>query len=226
MEKNDDEKKENNHNVDDDTEFGTFSPMNMHNALQFSWSRLFIDIRTEKEYLKSHIYQFINIPITINDEKEIKLKLNNILKSSFSPNTKKNIDLYFYSNKQLKQSKKDIAFYKQIIKVLTNDMDSYNFNQPKILSIDYETFEDGPYKYLCQTNQKYMAKYPSIIYENKLFLGNLMHAKSKKIIKKLNITHILNMTDELNNEFENDKELSQKLTYLQCKITDSPDANI
>ena len=58
-----------------------------------------------------------------------------------------------------------------------------------------------------------IKQYPSIIIENKLLLGDSDDAENKQVMIDYKITHILNITQIVDNEFENDKELNIK--YLR-----------
>ena len=56
---------------------------------------------------------------------------------------------------------------------------------------------------------------PNEIVPNQIWLGNARHAKNKQIIKGMGITHILNMTTEIDNIFEN-----QGVKYLKIPVHD------
>ena len=55
--------------------------------------------------------------------------------------------------------------------------------------------------------------YPSEILEGRLFLGDYIHAQDKTILKNLRITHILNVSHNIPNYFEDDGKLG---ISLQC----------
>ncbi len=96
-----------------------------------------------------------------------------------------------------------------------------------MLSSDFETFS-LKYDYICtESINKYpnMKQYPSIIIENKLYLGDGADGSNKDEIIKFGITHILNLTYNVKNKFENDNEMSY-LNILQCQINDSEDTDI
>lgn len=63
--------------------------------------------------------------------------------------------------------------------------------------------------------------YPSCIIRDKLFLGNSICAKDGDTLKALNITHIVNVTSEVENYFENDG-----IKYLRFEIQDNPQIDI
>lgn len=63
--------------------------------------------------------------------------------------------------------------------------------------------------------------YPNEILEGFLFLGNMWHAQSKKVLRDLGITHIVNASLDVGNVFEN-------IGVLYCIVTikDRPEENI
>tara|TARA_R110002050_G_scaffold123316_2_gene242060 strand:- start:142 stop:1404 length:1263 start_codon:yes stop_codon:yes gene_type:complete len=64
--------------------------------------------------------------------------------------------------------------------------------------------------------------YPSEVVEDFLFLGGLQCAEDREVLRRLNITRILNMTSEHVNPFLDDPDL----TYCHLPIDDSPDKDI
>lgn len=60
-------------------------------------------------------------------------------------------------------------------------------------------------------------EYPDQILNDRLFLGDYNHATRKKVMKDLNVTHIVNCTQHPN-EFEKDKEMNIK--YFQIPLVD------
>eukprot|EP01084_Bolivina_argentea_P234904 395432_1 len=197
--------------------------IDIHNILLFSWQKLFIDIRPENEYKKSHIKQFINIPINSNEQTVTKT-FKKILDEM---NQYKCIHIYCCTNKNIISNKLDIKWYEYIQQILckhfivekdeeNEDPKGYKFATFNTLDMDYETFE-YKYKYLINIDNSKgndrIRQYPNIIIENKLYLGDSDDAYNKKIIINYGITHILNVTFECDNEFEDDKDLNIK--YLQ-----------
>ena len=217
------------------TEFSACSAVDIHNRLLFSWQTLFIDIRIEKEYEKGHIKKSINIPFSLDEEdviEEIKHEL-----TSMSQNSK--IDIYCYSNKQMMKNKTNIEWYKYIQSVINKEFinqfdetsdfykEGYQFGIFNILDIDYQSFANKYPKLLnldMFKSSDTIKQYPSIIIENKLLLGDSDDAENRQTMIDYKITHILNITQLIDNEFENDKELNIK--YLRFQISDSPDTNI
>ena len=231
----------------DQMELTMCSCADIHNRLLFSWQTLAIDIRSEKEYLQSHIKKFINIPLD-SDEQNVLESIDNALeclcKSQSMP-----IDLYFYSNKEMIEKKLDTKWYKYIQKMIAiklkkekekedaedvpqypwnrDNEEKYVFTSINVLDVDYQTFANKYKKLLNFDNSgqsDLVKKYPSIIIENKLLLGDSDNAEDKNVMIEYGITHILNITQLVDNEFENDKELNIK--YLRYELSDSPDENI
>lgn len=66
--------------------------------------------------------------------------------------------------------------------------------------------------------------YPSEIFEDCLYLGNCKHAKDERILQSLGITHILNVSDNVPNHFEDDTHF--KIEYSNIEIEDVEDAPI
>lgn len=88
-----------------------------------------------------------------------------------------------------------IQRFKSLYSFLTG---SYLKQQSKFMvpNVDAPEFKRG------NTGQQYHQFYPNEILEDQLFLGDANHATSKYVIKNLKITHIVNVTDDVNNEFE------------------------
>ncbi len=63
--------------------------------------------------------------------------------------------------------------------------------------------------------------FPSCIIPNELYLGNSRNAADGDTLKSLGITHIVNVTVNVENYFENDG-----IKYLQFKIEDNPKEDI
>lgn len=90
---------------------------------------------------------------------------------------------------------------------------------------------EGKYPFMCKfagsslyLSPKKTNGYPSEILDRRLYLGDQTHAKNKTIIHNLGITHILNVSDCIPNEFEESKTL--KLTYHKINIEDCADVPI
>ncbi|CAI2369738.1 unnamed protein product [Moneuplotes crassus] len=89
-------------------------------------------------------------------------------------------------------------------------------------------FQDK-YPFLCNTDEtqtKTIAdcgRYPSEIFEAFLYLSNCLVAKDADLLKTLGITHILNVTDNVPNYFE---ESNPDLEYFNIDINDVEEAPI
>eukprot|EP00055_Hartaetosiga_balthica_P012055 m.57121 g.57121 ORF g.57121 m.57121 type:complete len:516 (+) comp7821_c0_seq4:35-1582(+) len=65
-----------------------------------------------------------------------------------------------------------------------------------------------------------LTTFPSEIVVGKIYLGNRSHASSFQTISKLRITHILNVTMEEKNNFE------ESVTYLRLAVQDEPSQDL
>ena len=86
-------------------------------------------------------------------------------------------------------------------------------------------------RFLKNKSEAYYTSYPNQIVEDKLFLGDLSHAKNAKVMNDLGITHVVNCTP-MANYFEMDEEHGKeithvdKLNYYQVSLDDNENANI
>ncbi|EGR31616.1 hypothetical protein IMG5_105980 [Ichthyophthirius multifiliis] len=64
--------------------------------------------------------------------------------------------------------------------------------------------------------------YPNDILNGKLYYGNWKHAASQEVIDNIGLTHILNMTSEVENFFQ----LNPQISYLKISIDDEDFTNI
>jgi len=83
----------------------------------------------------------------------------------------------------------------------------------------------GKYPFMCRfagsslyMDPKKSNGYPSEIIDRRLYLGDASHAKNQTIIHNLGITHILNVTHDIPNTFEESKMLN--ITYKRVSIED------
>ena len=91
---------------------------------------------------------------------------------------------------------------------------------PMVLDGGFMAFQHD-FPFLCTAQNIYSAKdrqnllsYPSIVFENKLFLGSGDQAGNKIVMEHLGITHIVNITRERPNSF------SDTITYHSIKVDD------
>ena len=86
------------------------------------------------------------------------------------------------------------------------------------------------YSFLCKnynsisSSIKIVSSYPSEVFEDCLYIGNANAAKNESVIQDLGITHILNISDDIPNYFENDAHFS--LVYENIIIEDIEEAPI
>lgn len=90
---------------------------------------------------------------------------------------------------------------------------------------------EGKYPFMClfegsnlYLDPKKAPNYPSEILDRRLYLGDRFHAHDKTVLHNLGITHILNVTNNVENMFEEDKHM--KITYERINIEDSEDVPI
>lgn len=96
-----------------------------------------------------------------------------------------------------------------------------------ILSGGYEQFHTK-FPFMCSSldirsatdRHKYLTIYPNCVIENQIFIGSGIQAKNWKIIRDLQITHILNCS------IEHECVFQDEIKYLHVKIEDSYQENI
>ncbi len=99
--------------------------------------------------------------------------------------------------------------------------------EPYILEGGYDVFYEK-FPFLCNSRAVYTEKcrqqllkpYPSIIIEDQLYLGRGDQAEDEDIVLNSKITHILNITKEYKNVFEN------RLAYLHLSLEDEPSTDL
>lgn len=67
---------------------------------------------------------------------------------------------------------------------------------------------------------KYLTFYPNCVIENQIYIGSAIQAKNWKIIRELNITHIINAS------FEHECVFKDEIKYLHVEVEDSHDEKI
>lgn len=96
-----------------------------------------------------------------------------------------------------------------------------------ILENSFECFSKQYFPFLCTNNIHWddkIVEYPSMIINNRLFLGNAYHAITRNILNNLGITHVINVTKIVKNEYENDEQMI--IRYLNINISDITSENI
>eukprot|EP01084_Bolivina_argentea_P064867 118250_1 len=213
-------------------DFNEYDPIDLHNALNFWYNKIFIDIRTAKQYSINSIRKFINIPMDMNETLAV-AALGNV----FTDNLKqRSLDIYCCCDNDTINKKLDIIWYKYLHQLLVKQFCKTNENKKgfilnsfNISSFGFETIEKR-YNYLTiNSDPKYrkiaQLQFPNIIIEGKLLLGDHEHAENRDVIVHFGITHIINVTNVVDNQFENDEKLNY-LKYLKCELLDIPEANI
>lgn len=127
-----------------------------------------------------------------------------------------------YSSEDLLATRNSILLYMALKKDKTREVylcrNSFNAIQ-------------GKYPFLCKfdgaslyLNPKKTNGYPSEILDRRLYLGDKSHAQNKTILHNLGITHILNVSDTVPNEFEECKGMN--ITYDRIQIEDNEEVPI
>lgn len=96
-----------------------------------------------------------------------------------------------------------------------------------ILSGGYEEFY-SKFPFMCSDidirstvdRNKYLTIYPNCVIENQIYIGSGIQAKNWKIIRDLNITHIINCS------IEHECVFQEELAYLHVKLEDNHQENI
>lgn len=96
-----------------------------------------------------------------------------------------------------------------------------------LLSGGYEEFY-SKFPFMCSNidirstadRNKYLTIYPNCVIENQMYIGSGIQAKNWKIIRDLNITHIINCS------IEHECVFQDELTYLHVKLEDNHQENI
>ncbi len=67
---------------------------------------------------------------------------------------------------------------------------------------------------------KYLTIYPNCVIDKQLYIGSAIQAKNWKIIRELNITHVINAS------FEHECVFKDELKYLHVEVEDSHEEKI
>lgn len=172
---------------------------------------LLVDCRPKEAYDKAHIEASINLPPEKGCSK------SDLDKMKVYVDSKDKVLLYGDSEEKYKnQMDALIKYYGMKPEV----------HEILILCGGYENFE-ATYPWICEGTKLYAGEsdviFPAHIIEN-VYLGSSLCANNKIVLQKLNIKYVLNCTTEVQNEFENDKELN--ITYKRVPVEDSSMENI
>lgn len=164
-----------------------------------------IDCRLKRDkFISSHINTAIYYEDLLND---------NIY---LSPSSKKSTIIVLYNENGKNFNPSLIPQIKSKLK--TNEDETIY-----LLNDGYERFS-RLYPFMCSNIQirstvdrfKYLTIYPNCIIENFIYLGNAIQAKTWKIIRDLDITHIINCSSEHECLF-----FDSNIKYLHVKLEDS-----
>lgn len=78
-------------------------------------------------------------------------------------------------------------------------------------------------EYLSSLNLTTTLTYPNEVFCGRFYYGNWKHASSKEVFEHAGITHVVNVTQEVENYFE---ESDIPVKYLRIHIEDIDEANI
>ena len=224
-----DELKDDNKESNDDNKanFTRCNVYELYNTVQFGWTKVFIDIRPKKEFEIMAATQFINMPYDLLSDQDCDEKVIGIISQEKKKKLGEEIEfIYCISNKQLIDNQSDIKFCSYLKEIIC---DTFELTKTSIIILDTEfnTFYEK-FPFLCygpNDDKRDIERYPSQIINDKLFLGNMTNATSKKVLLDLKINFILNMTQQFTCQiFDVDPDL--KIKYLQCPLYDDENAQI
>eukprot|EP01084_Bolivina_argentea_P088670 160071_1 len=204
-----------------DIEFERHDIYDLYNAIQTPFQTIFIDIRSNNKFQVDHPTHFINIPINTNNE-FIQKQLNNIIRTFYDG---MEIDIFCCANAKQIKNKVDIKWCETIYNQIrcNKSYNKYTFTRFNMLNCCYSQFKKN-IPFLCtklsRTECQIFNRYPNHIINN-LYLGDRGDAKHQYVMRDLGITHIINITEDIKNVFENDG-----IKYLNIKISDDPYAKI
>ncbi len=100
---------------------------------------------------------------------------------------------------------------------------TFHYRYPFYTSLSLYAQYDSD-QYLARTRTQsgsHTVNYPNEILDGFLFLGNMWHAQSAKVVRNLGITHIVNASLDTGDHFED-----SGIVYHEVKIKDNIHANI
>lgn len=129
---------------------------------------------------------------------------------------------YRYTSEDILATRNSVLLYKALKKDKTREV--------YICRNSFNAIEDK-YPFMCKfagsslyLEPKIAKGYPNEIIDRRLYLGDKSHAEDENVIHNLGITHILNVTNNIPNTFEESKTL--KVTYQRINIEDNKDVPI
>jgi len=129
---------------------------------------------------------------------------------------------YKFAAEDILATRNSVLLYKALKKEKTREVyicrNSFNAIQSK-------------YPFMCRfkgsslfMDPKKTNGYPSEIIDRRLYLGDATHAGNKTVLFNLGITHILNVSNNIPNTFEESKTIN--ISYQKINIEDSKDVPI
>ncbi|EGR27205.1 hypothetical protein IMG5_199910 [Ichthyophthirius multifiliis] len=121
------------------------------------------------------------------------------------------------SDQSIFNLRKALALYNVLKKFKINQV--HILRQPTQLFTQLYPFMTNFFQILNNVQLKF---YPNEILNGQFYYGNCQHAAQEELISQLGITHVVNMTTEVENFFES----NTKVTYLKISILDEDDVKI
>lgn len=203
----------------------------LYNILPFNC--LILDIRSPEDYDKAHIWKSNSFPMTIDDIKEssdsyqnIITQLSNIFSAKSAPISLKTKILKRFVIVSDGNNAND-TFYSFMLSIFKKVQSEDSFTEKYELYVLSATFDDfyKQYPFYAVLNESNEANtyYPNAILLNELYLGTGQQAVTRKIMKDLKITHIVNITKDIGCPFDNDED---KIKYIQIEVDDLENVSI
>ncbi|KAL4512449.1 hypothetical protein ABPG72_005451 [Tetrahymena utriculariae] len=126
-----------------------------------------------------------------------------LLVNEIQKKLQENPDIEANCSQQVSNWRKAISFYK----ILRNN----KINEIHILRESAQSFFNSypfMHNYFINLNSASQQSYPNDMLFNRIYFGNWKHASNEEIINSIGITHIVNMTCEVDNYFASNRKLS------------------
>ncbi|KAL4474752.1 hypothetical protein ABPG74_001448 [Tetrahymena malaccensis] len=126
-----------------------------------------------------------------------------LLANEIQKKLQENPDIEASCSQQVSNWRKALSLYK----ILRNN----KINEIHILRESAQSFFNSypfMHNYFISLNSASQQSYPNDILFNRMYFGNWKHASNEEIINSIGITHIVNMTCEVDNYFASNRKLS------------------
>eukprot|EP00118_Oscarella_pearsei_P026978 m.310615 g.310615 ORF g.310615 m.310615 type:complete len:620 (+) comp53162_c0_seq1:182-2041(+) len=192
------------------TPFELYNHMNagvIHSYLSDPFYLLILDVRSDDLYQKSHIS-------TARWHKDVTMDMRFLIDPSSY--------LDQYSLVVIYDNGDDKGLGMQLLK----EFETLGIERVSFLLGGFKSFRHQ-FSYLCDAKSYWSDKdrqdieaYPSAVIAHKLFQGNCQHASSERVFHDLGITHVVNVTSEHRNSFD------ESVTYLKISVLDERESNL